>query len=49
MSYISALGVGDGRVYEALWNRVQTEPLNEANVPDGYEVIFTLLPCSCNC
>ena len=34
----SALGVYDGRVYEALWARVQKEPLNLTEVPDGYEV-----------
>lgn len=33
----SALGVYDGRVYEALWARVQTEPLNRTEVPDAYE------------
>ncbi|KAK0476960.1 peroxisomal oxidase [Armillaria novae-zelandiae] len=34
----SALGVYDGRVYEALWARVQTEPLNQTEVPEAYEV-----------
>lgn len=34
----SALGVRDGNVYEALWNRAQTEPLNESDIPSGYEV-----------
>ncbi len=34
----SALGVYDGRVYEALWARVQTEPLNRTEVPEAYEV-----------
>ncbi|KAK0433149.1 peroxisomal oxidase [Armillaria borealis] len=33
----SALGVYDGRVYEALWARVQTEPLNRTEVPEAYE------------
>ncbi|KAG7441254.1 peroxisomal oxidase [Guyanagaster necrorhizus] len=33
----SALGVYDGRVYEALWARVQTEPLNQTEVPEAYE------------
>ncbi|KAH8114987.1 acyl-CoA dehydrogenase/oxidase C-terminal [Phellopilus nigrolimitatus] len=33
----SALGVYDGRVYEALWKRVQAEPLNQTEVTDGYE------------
>ena len=34
----SALGVYDGKVYEALWDRAQKDPLNDAEVPDGYEV-----------
>ncbi|KAI0341183.1 acyl-CoA oxidase [Trametopsis cervina] len=33
----SALGVYDGKVYEALWERSQREPLNATNIPDGYE------------
>ncbi|KAK0445628.1 peroxisomal oxidase [Desarmillaria tabescens] len=33
----SALGVYDGKVYEALWARVQTEPLNRTEVPEAYE------------
>ncbi|TDL27073.1 acyl-CoA oxidase [Rickenella mellea] len=33
----SALGVYDGRVYEALWERAQSEPLNQTEVPAGYE------------
>ncbi|KAL0578790.1 hypothetical protein V5O48_003202 [Marasmius crinis-equi] len=33
----SALGVFDGQVYKALWERAQTEPLNQTEVPDGYE------------
>ncbi|KAK7684475.1 hypothetical protein QCA50_012422 [Cerrena zonata] len=32
----SALGVHDGRVYEALWNKAQTEPLNKSELPPGY-------------
>lgn len=32
----SALGVYDGRAYEALWERTKTEPLNNTEVPDGY-------------
>ena len=36
----SALGVYDGKVYEALWERAQSEPLNRKEVPDGYEVRF---------
>jgi len=32
----SALGVYDGKVYEALWNRAQAEPLNQTEVPEGY-------------
>ncbi|KAF5338285.1 hypothetical protein D9757_014912 [Collybiopsis confluens] len=34
----SALGVYDGRVYQALWDRAQLEPLNAKEVPDAYEV-----------
>lgn len=34
----SALGVYDGKVYQALWNRAQMEPLNSQEVPDAYEV-----------
>ncbi|KAI0698287.1 peroxisomal oxidase [Cytidiella melzeri] len=33
----SALGKDDGRVYEALWDRAQKDPLNESEIPDGYE------------
>lgn len=33
----SALGVFDGSVYEQLWARVQTEPLNATEVVDGYQ------------
>ncbi|KAJ7653680.1 peroxisomal oxidase [Mycena polygramma] len=33
----SALGVHDGKVYEALWARVQKEPLNETEVTEAYE------------
>ncbi|KAH9851253.1 acyl-CoA oxidase [Lenzites betulinus] len=33
----SALGRYDGNAYEALWARAQTEPLNQKEVPDGYE------------
>ncbi|KAF8882820.1 acyl-CoA oxidase [Infundibulicybe gibba] len=33
----SALGVYDGKVYEALWARAQTEPLNEAGVTPAYK------------
>ncbi|KAL1720168.1 acyl-CoA dehydrogenase/oxidase C-terminal [Schizophyllum commune] len=32
----SALGVYDGRVYEALWDRAQREPLNKKEVTDAY-------------
>ncbi|KAG6809524.1 hypothetical protein H0H92_015920 [Tricholoma furcatifolium] len=32
----SALGVYDGRVYDALWARAQTEPLNKTEVTDAY-------------
>lgn len=34
----SALGVYDGNVYESLWERVQAEPLNNMEVPPGYQV-----------
>ncbi|PPQ83813.1 hypothetical protein CVT25_001028 [Psilocybe cyanescens] len=33
----SALGVYDGKVYEALWERVKAEPLNHTEVPAAYE------------
>ncbi|OBZ74783.1 Peroxisomal acyl-coenzyme A oxidase 1 [Grifola frondosa] len=33
----SALGVFDGDIYQTLWNKAQTEPLNHLQVPDGYE------------
>ncbi|KAI0042754.1 peroxisomal oxidase [Auriscalpium vulgare] len=33
----SALGVYNGCVYEALWERVQTEPMNQARVTPAYE------------
>lgn len=33
----SALGVYNGKVYEALWNRAQAEPLNQTEVPEAYE------------
>ncbi|KAJ7459398.1 peroxisomal oxidase [Mycena galericulata] len=33
----SALSVYDGRVYEALWARVQDEPLNQTEVTEAYE------------
>jgi acyl-CoA oxidase len=32
----SALGVSDGRVYEALWKRVQMEPMNKDEVTSAY-------------
>lgn len=35
---ISALGVFDGKVYDALWARAQTEPLNQLEVTTAYEV-----------
>ncbi|KAL0578791.1 hypothetical protein V5O48_003203 [Marasmius crinis-equi] len=37
MAMLSALGVYDGQVYKTLWERAQTEPLNQTEVPDGYE------------
>ncbi|KAF9450509.1 peroxisomal oxidase [Macrolepiota fuliginosa MF-IS2] len=33
----SALGVYDGKVYEQLWKRAQTEPLNKTEIPVAYE------------
>ncbi|KAF8153565.1 peroxisomal oxidase [Mycena galopus ATCC 62051] len=33
----SALGVYDGNAYEALWARVQQEPLNQTEVTEAYE------------
>ncbi|TEB33934.1 acyl-CoA oxidase [Coprinellus micaceus] len=33
----SALGAYNGKVYEALWNRAQAEPLNQTEVPEAYE------------
>lgn len=43
-SIISALGVYDGRVYEALWERAQAEPLNKTEVTAAYEVSINRLP-----
>ncbi|KAL4243883.1 Acyl-coenzyme A oxidase [Abortiporus biennis] len=33
----SALGVSNGDVYKALWDAVQTEPLNKTHISEGYE------------
>ncbi|KAJ3840767.1 peroxisomal oxidase [Lentinula raphanica] len=33
----SALGVHDGNVYQALWDKARSEPLNDKEVPDAYE------------
>ncbi|KAJ7873471.1 peroxisomal oxidase [Mycena olivaceomarginata] len=33
----SALGVYDGKAYDALWARVQQEPLNQTEVTEAYE------------
>jgi len=33
----SALGVYDGKAYEAMWARVQDEPLNQTEVTEAYE------------
>lgn len=38
LRYRSALGVFDGNVYEQLWAKAQTEPLNATEVTEGYEV-----------
>ncbi|KAI5121476.1 hypothetical protein M0805_003932 [Coniferiporia weirii] len=40
----SALGVYNGRVYEALWLRAQTEPLNQTDVTDEYKEFIRPLP-----
>jgi len=37
----SALGVYDGRAYEALWKKVQEEPLNQTEVTEAYEVCLS--------
>ncbi|KAF8970656.1 acyl-CoA oxidase [Flammula alnicola] len=34
----SALGVSNGKVYEALWDRVQAEPLNRTEIPAAYKL-----------
>jgi hypothetical protein len=44
MGLNSALGVYDGKVYDALWERTKLEPLNEREVPEVYEVSFFSLP-----
>ncbi|CAA7261995.1 unnamed protein product [Cyclocybe aegerita] len=33
----SALGVYNGKVYEALWERAQSEPLNQSEIPAAYQ------------
>ncbi|GJJ70708.1 acyl-CoA oxidase [Entomortierella parvispora] len=33
----SALGAADGNAYKRLWDKAQTEPLNQKQVCDGYE------------
>ncbi|KAF8829694.1 hypothetical protein HHX47_DHR2000235 [Lentinula edodes] len=33
----STLGMYDGNVYQALWDKAQTEPLNDKEIPDAYE------------
>ena len=40
----SALGVYDGRVYNALWDQAQTEPLNQSEITEGYLVSVPLEP-----
>lgn len=42
-AFDSALGVYDGNVYEALWERTKIEPMNQRDVTDAYEVCFVLL------
>jgi acyl-CoA oxidase len=39
---LSALGVYDGKVYEALWTKAQAEPLNQTEVPEAY--VQSILP-----
>ena len=39
----SALGVSDGRVYEALWQRVQMDPMNKDEVTPAYAVCRSLM------
>ncbi|TFY76859.1 hypothetical protein EWM64_g7149, partial [Hericium alpestre] len=39
----SALGVYDGRVYDALRERAQGEPLNQSEVPSAYKYIKPIL------
>ncbi|KAJ3503355.1 hypothetical protein NLJ89_g8475 [Agrocybe chaxingu] len=39
----SALGVYNGKVYEALWERAQSEPLNRSEIPAAYESIKPIL------
>lgn len=41
----SALGVYDGRVYEALWEKAQTEPLNQREVTEAYDVCPACSSC----
>ncbi|KAJ7226961.1 peroxisomal oxidase [Mycena pura] len=36
----SALGVYDGRAFEALWKKVQEEPLNQMEVTEAYEFVY---------
>jgi len=39
----SALGVSDGRVYEALWQRVHMDPMNKDEVTPAYAVCRSLM------
>ena len=39
----SALGVSDGRVYEALWQCVQMDPMNKDEVTPAYAVCGSLM------
>lgn len=41
--FFSALGVYNGKVYEALWERAQAEPLNRTEVPAAYGVRMKIL------
>ena len=39
----SALGVSDGRMYEALWQRAQVDPMNKDEVTPAYAVCRPLV------
>ena len=39
----SALGVSDGRVYEALWQCVRMDPMNKDEVTPAYAICRSLM------